>query len=214
MKIWTFELRICLEFRVSIFEFTFITMSSKSAKILLTGLPGCGKTTVVMKIIANLDPKKIAGFYTQEIRKENIRKGFSWTRLDGDTGILAHVNTKSPYKVGKYRVDVAGFEKSVVPILDSENNNADLFVIDEIGKMECFSEKFVNAIRLLFSSRKSVLATVAKKGKGLISEIKNYPDTLLFNLTTQNHDKVVDEISQILSFLKKTYNIKNRNINQ
>lgn len=182
-------------------------MKSKSAKILLTGLPGCGKTTAVMKIISGLDPERIAGFYTQEIREDDTRKGFSWTRLDGATGVLAHVNTKSACKVGKYGVDVIGFEKSVVPILDLERKNVDLFVIDEIGKMECFSEKFVTAIRLLFSSKKSVLATVAKKGKGLISGIKNYPDTQLFNLTTQNRDKIITEISQILSFLKKASRI-------
>jgi nucleoside-triphosphatase len=178
-------------------------MPSKSAKILLTGLPGCGKTTAVMKIIANLDPEKVTGFYTQEIRESNTRKGFSWTCLGGTTGMLAHTNIKGPFRVGKYSVDVSGFEKSVVPILDINHSDAELFVIDEIGKMECFSEKFITAVRHLFTSDKSVLATVAKKGKGLISEIKKYPGAKLFNLTTQNRDKTIDEISQILSFLKK-----------
>ncbi len=179
-------------------------MSSKSDKILLTGVPSCGKTTAVMKIIANLDPKKISGFYTHEIRENNTRKGFSWTRLDGATGILAHVNTKSSYKVGKYGVDVSGFEKSVVPILDVNHSDAELFIIDEIGKMECFSKKFVTAVRRLFASDKFVLATVAQKGTGLISEVKNYPSTKLFNLTTQSRDKTIAEISQNLSFLKKS----------
>lgn len=178
-------------------------MSSKSAKILLTGLPGCGKTTAVMKIIANLDPGKVAGFYTQEIRENNIRKGFGWKSLDGPEGILAHIDIKSPFKVGKYRVDVAGFEKSVVPVLDFDRTDTELFVIDEIGKMECMSEKFVAAVRRLFASEKSVLATVAQKGAGLISEIKSCPDTKLFHLTHQNRDKIIAEISQILSFLKK-----------
>jgi nucleoside-triphosphatase len=173
-------------------------MESKSAKILITGLPGCGKTTAVMKIIANLNLGRIAGFYTQEIREDDTRKGFSWTRLDGVTGILAHVNVKSSCKVGKYGVDVVGFEKSIVPILDIERNDTELFIIDEIGKMECFSKKFVAVIKNLFVSDKSVLATVAKKGKSLISEVKNYPDTQLFNLTTQNRDKIIAEISQTL----------------
>jgi len=181
-------------------------MKSKSAKILLTGLPGCGKTTAVMKIIANLDPGKVAGFYTQEIREacpeqgrgNGTRKGFRWTRFDGVTGILAHVDIKSPWWVNKYGVDVAGFEKSVLPVLDIEHSNAELFVIDEIGKMECFSERFVSAIKRLFASDKSVLATVAKRGKGLISEVKKYPGTQLFNLTTQNRDKIITEISQTL----------------
>lgn len=157
-----------------------------------------------MQIVANLDTAKIVGFYTKEIRQDNTRKGFSWTRLDGVTGILAHVNIKSSYKVGKYGVDVSGFEKSVVPILDINHTDAELFVIDEIGKMECFSKKFITAVRQLFASDKSVLATVARKGGGLISEVKNYPGTKLFNLTAQSHDNIIAEISQILSFLKKS----------
>ena len=186
-------------------------MKSKSVKILLTGLPGCGKTTAIIKIIANLDPEKIAGFYTQEIRENNTRKGFSWTRLDGASGILAHVDIKGPLRVGRYGVDVAGFEKSVVPILSIEQTDVGLFVLDEIGKMECLSKKFVAVVRRLFASDRSVLATVAQKGTGLISEVKNYPDAKLFNLTAQNRDKTITEILQILSFLKKPYNTQQRN---
>ena len=177
-------------------------MLLKSAKILLTGLPGCGKTTALLQIIANLNHKKVAGFYTQEIRQGGIRKGFRCTRLDGATGMLAHINIKGPLRVGKYGVDVAGFEKSVVPILDIEQTNAELFVLDEIGKMECLSERVVDAVRRLFASDKAVLATVAQKGAGLISEVKNYPGTKLFNLTRQGRDKTIAEILQILSFLK------------
>ncbi len=106
--------------------------------------------------------------------------------------------------MGKYGVDVAGFEESVVPILDVEQTDVELFVIDEIGKMECFSEKFVAAVRRLFASEKSVLATVAQKGKGLISEVKNYHNIELFHLTSAGREKAVAEILQILSFLKGT----------
>ena len=173
-------------------------MPSKSAKILLMGLPGCGKTTAILKIIAGLEHKKLAGFYTQEIREKNIRKGFRWRRLDGPEGILAHIDIKSPFKVGKYRVDVVGFERSVVSVLDVDKTDADLFIIDEIGKMECLSEKFVTAVRRLFASEKPVLATVAQKGAGLISEIKNYPGTKIFNLSRQSYDKTIAEILQIL----------------
>jgi len=174
-------------------------MSSQAVKILLAGLPGCGKTTALMEIIEKVNCKKVAGFYTQEIREAGSRKGFSWTRLDGATGILAHVDIKSCAKVGKYGVDVAGFEKSVVPVLDIEQNDADLFVIDEIGKMECLSGKFVAALRILFASEKSVLATVAQKGSGLISEVKQIAGVELFSLTRQNRDRIVAEILQAMS---------------
>lgn len=177
-------------------------MTTKSAKILLTGLPGCGKTTAIMKIIAELNCASVAGFYTEEIRENNNRKGFRWKRLNGAAGILAHVDIKSCFKVGKYGVDVAGFEKNLMSVLDAERTDAELFVIDEIGKMECFSEKFVASVRRLFASDKTVLATVARKGSGLISEVKNYPGIQLFNLTHENREKTIAEITQILSFLK------------
>jgi len=178
-------------------------MLSKSVKILLTGLPGCGKTTAIIQIADSLKHGKIAGFYTKEVRENTIRKGFSWTRLDGATGILAHTDIKGPYRVGKYGVDVVSFEKSVVSILDIEQNLADLFIIDEIGRMECMSEKFVNAVRRLFASEKSILATVAQKGRGFISEIKYYRDVKLFHLSHQNYDKIINAISQILFFEKR-----------
>ncbi|MHC4363985.1 MAG: NTPase [Planctomycetota bacterium] len=178
-------------------------MSPKAVKILLTGMPGCGKTTAVAKIVAGLKDANPAGFYTEEIRQNNTRKGFRWATLAGDTGILAHVDIKSPFKVGRYGVDVAGFEKSVLPALDAEATNADLFVIDEIGKMECFSKKFVTAVRRLLASDASVLATVARKGTGFIDAVKNYPGTKLYNLKPETRDKAVDDILQILASLKK-----------
>lgn len=176
-------------------------MESKVARILLTGLPGCGKTTAVMKVIARLDRVNVAGFYTEEIRAHGVRKGFRWMRLNGERGILAHVDIKASTKVGKYGVDTAGFERDVVPALSADRTDVQLFVIDEIGKMECFSDKFVEAVRKLFYSDHSVLATVAQKGAGLISEVKNYPETRLFNLTTRNRDETVAEIVRIFSSL-------------
>jgi nucleoside-triphosphatase len=177
-------------------------MPSKSVKILLTGIPGCGKTTAITKIIAELDCSSVAGFFTEEIRENNSRRGFRWNRLDDSSGILAHVDIKGRFKVGKYGVDVVGFEKRVVPILDVEQTDTELFVIDEIGKMECFSRKFVAAVCGLFASDKSVLATVARKGSGLISEVKNYPEVQLYNLTRENQENTIAEILKTLSFLK------------
>jgi nucleoside-triphosphatase len=174
-------------------------MSSKSAKILVTGLPGCGKTTAVKQIVERLDCQKAAGFYTEEIREGGTRKGFRWIGLDGRSGVLAHVDIKGRFRVGRYGVDVGGFEEQVVSMLDLEEE-IELFIIDEIGKMECLCGRFVGAVRSLFDSDKSVLATVAQKGGGLISEVKRHPDVKLFTLKRGNFDKTIAEILEVLSF--------------
>jgi len=168
------------------------------AKILLTGMPGCGKTTAVMKIVRQMSTKNVSGFYTREIRQDNKRKGFEWITLQGDSGVLAHTNIKSKFKVGRYGVDVEGFEKNVVPLLSTDGGDAQLFVIDEIGKMECFSKNFVKSIRNLFTSEKAVLATVAQKGSGFISEVKKYPEIKLFSLNRQNFESTTSEILELL----------------
>jgi nucleoside-triphosphatase len=174
-------------------------MANGPIRILLTGPPGCGKTTAVTKIVAALDGKlRMVGFYTEEIREAGRRVGFRWHRLDGRTGALAHIHIESPHHVSKYGVDVESFEREVVAILDPEASEVDLFVVDEIGKMECFSHEFVDTIRRLLKSNKSMLATIAQKGSGLIQEVKTYPSVRLSRLTRANRDEVTQQVAGML----------------
>ncbi len=174
-------------------------MSSNPIRIVLTGPPGCGKTTAVMKTVGTLHGGEISGFYTEEIREAGQRKGFEWHRLDGRSGTLAHVNIKSRYRVSKYGVDIESFDREAVPAIDPESTKADLFAVDEIGKMECFSEKFVQAVRRLFASDVCVLATVALKGGGLIQEVKSLPTVKLMHLTTANRDEITRLVAEMLA---------------
>ncbi len=172
-------------------------------KIVLTGPPGCGKTTAVVKIVDALDKRlRMAGFYTEEIRAAGTRKGFRWQRLDGRTGTLAHVAIKGPHRVSKYGVDIEGFEQDAVSVLDPTARGVDLFVVDEIGKMECFSGRFVEAIRRLLDSDRSVLATVAQKGSGLIREVKSRPGIQLLHLSPANRNEVTRQVIETLAALK------------
>ena len=57
--------------------------------ILLQGLPGIGKTTIIEKLAELL--KNIAGFYTKEIRQNGERVGFLVKDFEGREGILAHI---------------------------------------------------------------------------------------------------------------------------
>jgi nucleoside-triphosphatase len=171
-------------------------MAGAPLRVLLTGPPGCGKTTAVVRIVGMLDRRmKMAGFYTEEIREAGRRVGFLWRRLDGRTGTLAHVKVKSSHRVSQYGVDLESFEGEAVSVLDPEARDVDLFVIDEIGEMECFSEKFIAAIRRLLTSNRSVLATVAQKGSGLIQEVKSYAGVEVLHLTRASRDEVTQQIA-------------------
>ncbi len=174
-------------------------MAGAPVRVLLTGPPGCGKTTAVVGIVGALGKKvRMAGFYTEEIREAGRRVGFRWHRLDGRTGTLAHVKIKGSHRVSKYGVDLGSFEGEAVSVLDPDAPGVDLFVIDEIGKMECLSGKFDDAIRRLLKSHKSVLATVAQKGSGLIQEVKSYPGVEVLHLTRESRAEVTQQVADRL----------------
>jgi nucleoside-triphosphatase len=161
--------------------------------ILITGLPGVGKTTLIKKLCEELKNFHPAGFYTKEIRQEGSRKGFDLISLDGRRGILAHTEIKSPYRLGKYRVDIKGFEDFLETVLFLDPNTT-LVIIDEIGKMECLSDKFRRFLKKILDSEKFVIATIALKGGGLIEEIKKRPDIKVFEITQSNRDTLLSEV--------------------
>ena len=168
--------------------------------ILITGKPGCGKTTLFKRLVKALRPFEPVGFYTQEIREKGVRKGFTLNGLDGSTGLLAHVDFSGNFRVGRYGVDVTGFEEFINRIPFSEPGT-NLVMIDEIGKMECFSEKFKSIISKILYSEQILIATVALKGGGFIAEIKRRSDIHLFETTRSNQDIILTKILNLANAL-------------
>jgi len=154
--------------------------------LLLTGRPGVGKTTIIRKVAAALSGRRIGGFYTREIRAGRERRGFQLVTFDGREWIMAHVDVGGPARVGKYGVDVAAVEAAATSALATDR--AELYLVDEIGRMECLSPGFVAAMRQLLGSPVMVVATVALHGDGLISEVKQQADAEVWTVTRANRD--------------------------
>ncbi len=168
-------------------------MKLRYPKTLITGKPGIGKTTLVRNIIEMVRPAAIVGFYTSEIRSKGVRTGFELRGLDGERRVLAHVNIHSRHRVGRYGVDTAGFETFLVQ-LDLLASEAALIVIDEIGKMELFSQRFQSMVQAILQTDRYLLGTIALHGGGFIQDIKNRPDVHLIAVDRKNRDHIVEEI--------------------
>jgi nucleoside-triphosphatase len=166
--------------------------------IFITGHPGIGKTTLIKKLFDELKDLNPVGFYTTEKREEGIRKGFELISLSGRKGLLSHTDIRSPYRVGRYGVDIRGFENFLdsISFLDPAPN---FIIIDEIGKMECFSDKFKKLINGILNSDKLIIATISMKGGNIISDIKKRDDIKLFKITQSNRDTLS---SEILKYIK------------
>jgi nucleoside-triphosphatase len=88
----------------------------RSKNLLLTGAPGCGKTTVLERVVEHLGDMRLAGFLTLELREHGQRVGFEAVGLGGRRAILAHVRFRSPVSVGRYGVE----PDRLVPLIEGK----------------------------------------------------------------------------------------------
>lgn len=168
-------------------------------RLLLTGPPQSGKTTVVHRVVAGF-PGRAAGFYTREVRVAGRRVGFEIVTLEGKTAWLSHVDFPGPHRVGKYGVDLEALHRVALPALDP-GPGIDLIVVDEVGKMECLSPLFIAAVERLWWAATALLVTVAQKGGGFIARIKSLPGARLFRVNPGNRDLLANTLLNILKNL-------------
>jgi nucleoside-triphosphatase len=157
------------------------------SNLLLTGLPGVGKTTVLRRVAEALRDTAARGFLTDEIRVKGKRLGFRITSLSGKSATLSHVEIRGGPRVGRYVVDLSALEEIAAEAL-STDPPAEAYIVDEIGKMECFSPEFVEAMQALLESESPLVATVALKGGGFIRRVKRRRDVVLWEVTRGNRD--------------------------
>ncbi len=166
--------------------------------IFLTGAPSSGKTTVIKKVIARL-PCPANGFYTQEEKKDDRRIGFLMKTLDGRQGWLAHQDITSDFHIRRYGVSIENIETLAVPSIAPVGNQ--IIILDEIGKMECFSLKFRTAAISALDSDNIVIGTITLGRDDFILSIKVRKDIEIHEVTPKSRNTLPDFILQVISNL-------------
>lgn len=169
---------------------------------LLTGRPGIGKTTAILKVADTLRSKgvSIGGVVSLEIRGEGGRVGFKLIDVrTGREGVLAHVNIHSGPKVGKYRVNLKDLRDIAAQAILDAISNVEVIICDEIGPMELYSQEFRDAVLKAVESSKVFIGTVHYRARDkLIDYIKSLGGTVIIELTPSNRDgipgAIVDQV--------------------
>jgi nucleoside-triphosphatase len=168
--------------------------------LLLTGAPGVGKTTVLIKAVDKLKAEgvSVGGMISREAREGNVRVGFEIMDLTNSKhGWLAHVNQRTGPQIGKYHVNLEDLDNIGAKAIMDAVGKCDVVAIDEIGPMELFSQKFKQAVKQALESKKLVLAVVhAKAREPLINEAKQRDDAEKFTVTLANRDKLAEELTK------------------
>jgi nucleoside-triphosphatase len=155
-------------------------------------VPGVGKTTLLRRVAAALGERRLGGFTTEEVRERGQRVGFRIAPHRGAARLMAHVDFGPP-RVGRYGVDVAAID-AVAEATLALDPAVPIYLVDEIGKMECLSARFVARMRALLDSDRPIVASVARRGAGFIEEVKGRADVELWEISPQNRDALVERI--------------------
>jgi len=177
--------------------------------VFVTGHPGVGKTSVLLRAVDNLKNRgyRVGGMISREVREGGVRVGFEIIDFStGQRGWLAHVNQPTGPQVSKYRVNLTDLDAIGVSSIINALTTADVIVIDEIGPMELFSPAFREAVVQTIESKKPMLGTIHFRASDpLIDIIKNRDDAEILEVTYENrrslHNQIIDKVIQSLEKL-------------
>ena len=175
--------------------------------LLLTGNPGIGKTTMLLKVVEALKTKgySVGGMISREVRSRGARVGFEILDLsDERRGWLAHVNQKTGPQIGKYRVNLEDLNSVGADAILKAVKECEVVTIDEVGPMELFSEKFREAVKKAVESDKLIVGVVHWKARDrLVENLKEREDAEVIAVTYENRDRLhqtlIEKIAEVLA---------------
>lgn len=177
--------------------------------LLVTGSPGVGKTTVLLKVVEALKAGgySVGGMISREVRSGGSRVGFEVLDIStGKSGWLAHVDQEVGPQVGKYRVNLEDLDGIGAEAIVKAVENSDIVAVDEIGPMELFSQKFQEAVRRAVESTKVVVCIVHWKARSrLIDEIRIRGDAEVYVVSYGNRESLHELlVGKAVGSLEKT----------
>lgn len=179
-------------------------------KILITGKPHEGKTTLIKKLIQKIDitdTTPIFYIYTEEIVTDGKRTGFNViSSVHPEERLLAERNDEKsglPYDV---HVDV--LDSLAEELLAHQNK---VLIIDEIGIMQMKSNAFVAAIEKIFNNPYCVLIgtiTEDSRGNSTLESAKNNLMCELIEYTRDQYDSILKKLTKELTAALAMYDVK------
>jgi len=171
----------------------------------ITGEPGVGKTTLLMKVVEFLKSKgiNIYGFYCPEVREMGRRIGFriidiakgtqGWLAIVPEKAIELGYDIRYMKRIGRYVVIENEAERVGKESLIYQQKG--VLVIDEIGPMELSIGGLRKAIIRALYEATNILVILHRNMRDLeVINVLNKKGVEILKLTKQNRDRIYEEV--------------------
>lgn len=162
-------------------------------KVALTGPPGCGKTTLIKNILSRTSVTA-RGFITEELKENDRRVGFLARSLSNKKTILAQKGIKTEKRLGSYGLFLKDFENLILPDIFPPYIKDELIIVDEIGKMECFSKLFCRLVEEIIGSDTQLLATLGLQNHPFLNKIRQNSDIMIYEVSLENKEDILKKV--------------------
>ncbi len=158
---------------------------------------------MIKEVVTILKAKGIAigGISTPDFRSsKGQRLGFLIRDLaSGAEQVMASTNSSSSLRVGRYGIDEKAIQEIGVKAIEKAILQADLIVIDEIGKMELLVPDFQKAVLSAINSPRAVLGTIGLFLRtAFTNELRARSDVKVFHLTPYRRKFIVKSLGDLL----------------
>lgn len=173
------------------------------SRILITGPPRSGKSTLIVRLIEHYRNKlhPVVGFLTPEVAEDKKRIGFDIEDIATNHRVkFARIgNFNTNYRLGKYSIFIKNLENFLLKLEGLNLLPNSIIFIDEIGKMELYSNKFQHFIRKLFESNYHLIATIGQKIQHPVKTyILSLPKIIYITLNRVNQEEVYNKIVSMI----------------
>ena len=169
--------------------------------LLLTGVSGVGKSTVLTEAAELLKPRAISGFLSPRTTGAGSQSGWLIEGFNGVSGLVADPSITSTLNMGAFGVDMELFNRCV-DVEMASFVGSDLVMIDEIGIIGGWSQRFQAYVTRVLDDTIPVVAIIRSESGVFSDQIKLRNDVELWTVTEQNRSSLAGDIASWVNGVK------------